>query len=931
MAQDGKQPHLSREPLLMLMDGHAMVHRAWHAIREPLTVQKTGEPVQGVYGFLNSLLWALDELKPTHVAISFDLSGPTFRHQEHSEYKAQRPPTPNDLKAQFPHVRKIVEAFGIPILEHEGFEADDVLGTLCRLADEQGLATVVLTGDSDELQLVSPNVKVLMSFSVQGRTLYDVAKVRDRYDGLGPEAIPDLKALQGDTSDNIPGVPGVGAKTAIRLLKEFGSLEGVFEHVDEVSPDRIRESLKANKDGAFQSKFLATIVREVPVELDLDATRFWEYDRAKIVDLLTDLEFFSIIRRIPDPSGDVATSAQGELMPAEERVQTNVTVVDNGALLAKMVARLESAPLLALDVQTTSASMMAGDLVGLAFSTSAGGAWDVPVGHTSGTQIGRGEVLGAVRPVLEGEGVPKTAHNANYALTVLSRYGIDVKRLSFDPMLAAHLSGRKAVELDQLALEGVREEMTPVSELVGAGRKQVTMAEVAIKDAAAYAASRADVTLRLHDGLLQEVEERGCTRALERIEMPLVPVIVKMQHNGVAVDTDLLERMADELGEKLAVIEATMRETVDGDFNLNSSQQLATVLFDQLGLPRTKKTKTGYSTDASSLEGLKTRLDQGESEGLDDPRAYRVLTGILEYRQLSKIKSTYVDALPLLVNPKTRRIHTSYNQTGSATGRVSSNDPNVQNIPVRTEQGRQVRRAFVAEDSANWTLLAADYSQIELRILAHLSQDPGLLDAFRSGEAIHAATASSVHGIALDEVDPEMRRVAKIMNFGVIYGLSPFGISQQTGLSAEEGKTFIETYFSKYPGIKGYIDSTTAQVKKQGYVETLMGRRRYIPEVHSSNFHVRGAGERMAINMPIQGTAADAIKLAMIAIQSRIEQQMLRTKMILQVHDELIFETPNEELEPIEAAVLELMPGALDLSVPLDVELKTGATGGDME
>ena len=929
MASDGKQAALSKAPLLMLMDGHAMVHRAWHAIREPLTIQKTGEQVQGVYGFLNSFLWALEELKPTHCAITFDLSKPTFRHLEFDAYKAQRPPSPPELRKQFPHVREIMQAFGVPILEHEGYEADDVIGTICRQAEEQDVDTVILTGDTDELQLVSPRVKVLLNYSVQARAMYDVAKVRERYGGLGPEAVADIKALQGDSSDNIPGVPGVGAKTAIRLLNKYGTLEGVLDHVDEIDPERIRESLREHRDTAIRGRFLTTIVRDVPLTLDLDATHFWKYDRAGVVDLLTKLEFFSIIRRVPDPTGDSAVSTQGELLPAEQRLSTEYGVVSDEEALAAMVDELESAEVVAFDVLTSGGLMISAELVGLSFAGSAGRGWYVPVGHTEGTQLSEERALEGLRALLESADVPKTAHNANFGMTVLASHGVGVGRLGFDSMLAAHLGGRKAIALEQLSLECLHEEMPPVTELIGTGRKRITMAEVPIEKAAAYGAAKADVVFRLHDILRAEIDEKGSARALEEIETPLVPVIVRMQRNGVVLDSDLLERMAVELGSQLADIEKEMFETVGHEFNLNSSQQLAGVLFDELKLPRTKRTKTGYSTDASSLDGLKARLDLGEAEEVD-PRSYKVLESILDYRQVSKIKSTYVDALPLLVNPATGRIHTSYNQTGSATGRVSSNDPNVQNIPVRTKLGRQVRRAFVAQDSPNWLLLGADYSQIELRILAHLSRDEGLLEAFSRSEDIHAATASSVNDVPLDQVGPEMRRAAKIMNFGVIYGLSPFGISQQTGFSPEEGRTFIETYFSKYPGIKDYIDETKATVRRTGYVETMMGRRRYIPEVLSSNFHVRGSGERMAVNMPIQGTAADIIKLAMVRIQRRMDELELRAMMILQVHDELIFEVPDDEMEPMEAVVLELMPTALELEAALEIELKTGATWGDM-
>ncbi len=918
------------KPLLVLMDGHAMVHRAWHAIRQPMTVSSTGEEVRAVYGFLNTFLRSLKEQSPTHCAIAFDLPGPTFRHERFKAYKAHRPPMPPELRPQFDRVRQVMEAFGVPIFEQDGYEGDDILGTLSRQAEQREIETLILTGDSDTLQLVSPWVRVLMSSGTQRRTIYDEAAVRERYGGLGPEVVPDIKALEGDTSDNIPGVPGVGAKTAIRLLLEYGTVEGVYENLDRVKPPRIQKNLRENKERALEGKFLTTIIRDVPVRLEMEDTQFGDYDRAGVVELLTALEFFSIVPRVPGPRRDDSSASQQEL-PFENRSrETDYTVVDTPDALDALVKEIDSPNGFAFDTETTALNAMAAGLVGLSFSNAPGKGWYVPVGHEEGKQLPLDRVLESVRPIMASEAIPKIAHNANYDMTVLWKYDVHVNNLAFDTMLAAHVVGRKAIGLKALALECLRTEMTPITELIGTGRKQITMAQVPIDRAADYAAADADVAWQLRGIFAEEVEAKGGKRALEEIEMPLVPVLVRMQVNGVAVAVGLLERMSQELGDQMSRVEADVYEVLGHQFNLNSSQQLGDVLFKELRLPITKRTKTGYTTDAKALEGLKHLVDRGKAEGVD-PRALQVLDKVLEYRQVSKIKSTYADSLPLLVNPRTGRIHTSYNQTGSATGRVSSNDPNVQNIPVRTELGNRVRKAFVAREAPDWTLLSADYSQIELRVLAHMCQDPGLLQAFRSGQDIHAATASLVYGVPPDEVVSDMRRIAKIMNFGVIYGLSPFGISQQTGLSRKEGMQFTETYFGKYPGIREYIESVKAEVKRLGYVQTLMGRRRYIPEVGSSNRQVRSAGERMAVNMPIQGTAADIIKIAMVRIQERIDALKLRSLMIIQVHDELIFEVPQEELSQLKEVVLELMPSAMDLAVPLDVELKTGFTWGDME
>ena len=537
------------------------------------------------------------------------------------------------------------------------------------------------------------------------------------------------------------------------------------------------------------------------------------------------------------------------------------------------------------------------------------------------------DVLG---PVFADPGVPKTAHNANYDMMVLENYGVKVEGLAFDTMLAAHAAGHSQVGLKNLALEFFREEMTPISDLIGKGRKQITMDKVEISRAAEYATADADFTERLRRDLEAELNEKSLEDMLSNYEVPLVPVLVKMQRDGVAIDVDALHKMSEELGTELDRIRNDMYLTVGHEFNLNSSKQLGDVLFTELRLPHTKRTKSGFSTDASSLEGLKAQLDTGMVEGAD-PRAYDVLNGILEHRQISKIKSTYVDALPSLVNPETGRIHTKYNQTGSATGRISSNDPNVQNIPVRTELGNRVRKAFIAPDAPESTLLAADYSQIELRILAHFSEDPALIAAFHEGKDIHNATSSLVYGVPIDEVTDDMRRIAKILNFGVLYGVTAFGISQQTDLSPEQGQSFINVFFEQYPGVQDYIDSTIQTCKSKEYVQTALGRRRYLRNINARNMHVRRAAERAAINMPIQGTAADIIKIAMIRIMERITALGMRSKMILQVHDELIFETPRDEFDKLSEIVLELMPASLSLAVPLAVDLKTGDTWGDLE
>lgn len=918
------------KPLLLLMDGHAMVYRAWHAIQQPMTVTKTREEVQGVYGFLNTFLRTLTDLHPTHCAITFDLPGPTFRHQKYTEYKAQRPKAPPELRAQFPHVRKLIDVFKIPVYEHQGYEGDDILGTLCRQAENQGIDVVILTGDTDEFQLVSPTVKVLLTYSVQKRTIYDVSAVKERYDGLGPEAIPDIKALQGDPSDNIPGVPGIGKKIAIRLLKEFGSLEGIFENLDQIVPPRIQESLSANQDNALRGKFLTTIVRDVPVKLDLEATLFWRYDRNKIIQALMDLEFVSIVDRIPSLEPDKTATSQLPLLTESNSQDPSYEIVNTETALVSMVKELSNSRKFALEVEITTPNAMSANLVGIALSNTPDQGWYVPVGHSNGNQLPLDQILSKLRPILEKKSIPKIAHDANSSVTSLLKHGIEVNPLEFDTMLAAHVSGKTTTTLKALALEYLKVEVQPLSNLIGSGRGQTTIEQTVIDQAASYFTTNTRLTYQIHSILDNELNKNGIIKDLKTVEIPVLPVLARMQANGISLDIGLLETMSLELAEQVSDIETNMYKLIGHEFKINSSQQLGDVLFKELGLPATKRTQKGHSTDAASLEWLRGVINQGTVETVD-PRAITILSEVVKYRQLTKIKSTYVDSLPSLMDPHTGRVHTIYNQTGSTTGRVSSNDPNVQNIPIRTALGRRVRRAFIPRNATNWMLLAADYSQIELRVLAHLSQDIGLVEAFHNHQDIHDATAASVYSVPLHQVTPVMRRIAKIMNFGVIYGLSPFGISQQTGLSTEEGKLFTENYFGKYPGIRDYINLVKAQVRNLGYVETLNGRRRHIPEINSNNFHVRSSGERMAVNMPIQGTAADILKIAMSRIQKILDDLKMKTMMIIQVHDELVFEAPRNELEDIKAILLEIMPSAMNLAVPLDIEIKTGHNWGDME
>ena len=908
-----------REPLLMIMDGHAMVHRSFRAIstQRHLTVNATGEDVTGVYGFANVFLRALNEWNPAYCAIAFDLSAPTFRHKQFPEYKGQRESTPEELRPQFGRVKQLMESFGVPVFELEGWEADDVIGTLAAQAEKIGMDSVILTGDRDTFQLISRRVRVDLASSIQDRKVYDEEALMERYSGLTAAQQTDFKALLGDSSDNIPGVPKVGEKTAIALLNEYHNLEGIYEHLEEVKRPSVKSSLEEFKDRAFFNRGLMTIDCDSPVELDLENAKFGNFDRNAVVQFMTELEFFTIIPRVPEPDGS-ETSAATENAPAAAPTEAvDYTVVQTKEQLEQMLATLYEAGQFSFDTETTGLDAVQAGLVGLSFSTAPTVAWYVPVGHQEGEQLPMEEVLAAVRPLFESPDISKCAHNANYDMTILASHGIDCQGVDFDTMVAAHLLSRGQLGLKNLALDVLGQEMTPINKLIGTGKKQITFDQVDIETAAPYAAADADMTARLRLAFEEPVMREGLSSLMTDMEMPLVPVLVTMQRHGIMLDSAGLREMSEDLREQMFQTEEELYKSIGHTVNINSPQQLSDLLFNEIGLPKTKRTKTGYSTDANSLEGLK---------GL-----HPVVDQILEYRQVSKLKSTYADALPEMVNPATGRVHTSYNQTGSATGRMSSSDPNLQNIPIRTEMGRQVRKAFIAEGAPDWLLFSADYSQIELRVLAHISQDPGLLEAFRRGEDIHSSTASLMFDVPLNDVVADQRRIAKVLNFGVIYGLSAHGISQQTGFSREEGASFIEAYFAKYPGISDYLEHVKVKARAEQYVETLLGRRRYLPDINSPNFNVRGGAERMAINMPIQGTAADIMKLAMIRVQKRLDDEGMKTKMLLQVHDELVFETPKEEMDALKDLVFDEMPAAMDMDVTLKVDTKWGLTWGDME
>lgn len=917
--------------MLMLLDGHAMVYRAWYAIKTPMTVRSTGQEVRGVYNFAQMLRRAIDTFHPDHMAITFDLPAPTFRHKQFPAYKAHRPEMPPELRDQFPLVRRLVEAFRIPIFELEGLEADDLLATLSAQAEGAGVEVMIMTGDTDVLQLVSPMVKVALQYRMGERTVFDQEKVAEKYGGLTPEQLIHLKALRGDPSDNIPGVAGIGEKTATHLLQDFGSVDNIYLNLDKV-PEKQRRLLEVKKSDAFQGLELVRLVREAPITLDLDRSRWGAYSRSEVIEVLREWEFFSLVSWVPAGiPGEDEDTRQPALPGQTQLLSESYTTVDNEHTIEELVRELVACSGFAFDVETKPAypgdkgiDPMRADLVGVSIATAPGRAWYIPVGHALGQQLSKQMVLSRLASFFQDPTIPKVAHNGNYDLTVMLQEGIEIDHLAFDTMLAAHLLGRKAIGLKSLVLESFGIEMTAITDLIGVGRKQKSFGDVEISRASMYSCADADMTYRLWGSLDSELRQAGLEELFSTIEMSLVPILVGMQRTGIKVDTERLEGMSLELEERLSELERLAYEAVGHRVNLRSPAQLGELIFDELRLHeraewsvRPKKTRTGaYSTDASVLEGLRS--------------AHPVINLVLQNRQLAKLKSTYVDALPALVHPRTGRVHTTYRQAGAVTGRVSSNDPNLQNIPVRTEEGKRIRQAFIPEQ-AGWMLMAADYSQIELRVLAHLSQDPALLDAFQQDTDIHSATAAQVFGVPLEAVTQDQRRIAKVLNFGVIYGVSGFGIAQQTQLTIEEGRRFIRDYFERYPGAKDYVDRTKRQASERGYVETLLGRRRATPEVNSGDPVLRQAAEREAVNMPIQGTAAEIMKLAMIRVYKGIKEKGLASRLLLQVHDELIFEVPPEEVEATKELIQKEMPAALEMTVPLRVAVKLGSSWGGLE
>ena len=902
---------LSNKQTLMLFDGHSMIFRAWYAIRNPMVLRKTGEDIRAVRGFTSSLLKTVSEFNPSHCAITFDTPEPTFRHNLYKEYKAHRSETPEGLLSQFDRVKQVAEAFDIPLYELPGYEADDLLGTLSCIASEKGLHTIIVTGDTDTLQLVSSEVSVLLNSGSGNQKMYDARMVQDRYLGLVPGQLPDLKALQGDASDNIPGVPGIGEKTGIKLLNQFNSLDNLYAKVQEVEPARIKDLLILHKDLAYHSKTLAKIVVDIPLQLDIKQSQFGGFKREKVITLFNELEFAGLVSRIPETTDENSFISRNSENPA------SFQVIENESQIDLVIGSIDGAVPLVLDFVTDTQDPIKSEVLGISLGLLDGEPNYLSLLDTDLRSVSRAERLAKLKVILGNEKIELVTHNANHFLTICSRLEIKCQNVSFDTMIAASLGGSRGVALETLAFNRLGLELPAAKTILRSKTEAALAQESQIDQLAAFSCRRVQAIGDLKESLEAELKINNQWELFQDVEMGLVPVLVEIQSTGVTIDIELLNRLSISASEKLKIIEGQVYALAGKDFNIASPSQLGAVLFGELKLPSGKRTKTGYSTDVKVLEPLR--------------ETYPIVDLVLQYRELAKLQSTYLDVLPALRNPETNRIHTSYNQVGTTTGRISSSDPNLQNIPVRTALGREVRKAFIPEDPSCWKFVSADYSQIELRVLAHVSGDTNLRAAFMADEDVHSSTAASVYGVAIDDVSKEMRRIAKVMNFGVIYGLSPYGISQQTNLSVEQGAEFVKVYFGRYPEIKAYIESTKTIAKTSGYVETILGRRRYIPEINSGDFQARQAAERMAVNMPIQGSAADILKIATIRIYEKLTALRMRSRMVLHVHDELIFEARNEEVELLITEVTKLMSSALPLAVPLKVDFKVGCTWEDME
>ena len=918
---------------LYLIDGHALAYRSYFAIAATGSrfVSRSGEPTAATFGFVNVLMSLLEKEKPDYLAVAFD-TGRTFRSDEYPDYKATREKMPEDLVPQIERLRGLMDAFHFPRLEMEGFEADDVIGSIAKQMAEKGLNVKIITGDKDLLQLVTDRIVVNLAGGKlsEAEDYFPDGVVKKM--GVRPDQVVDLKALIGDPSDNIPGVKGIGQKTAEKLLSQYGTLNGVYQHIEDLK-GKVQEMLYLNKDTAYLSYFLAQIRTDLSIPFDLEQARTDNIDIEKVMEIFNELQFRTLTSRFQKLLGQGTISAESGQMTLfeEEPVKlglpaqyvVNVTVVDTDEKLTEMARRICQSEMISFDTETTSTDPMQAEMVGISLAIEEGSAYYIPVGHKgSSRQLEISKVIEAITPAFTDQKIQKIGHNMKYDALMLLNYGLRIHPFSFDTMIAGWLLEPEShrLGLKRMAESELNIVMTEISELIGTGKKQLTMDRVAIEDVAPYASADAEVPLRLEKILRERLEKNGLMKVFEEIEMPLIPVLMEMEHTGIKVDGAFLKDFANELNQRLLQIQKEVYKLVGYDFNLNSTQQLSKALFETLHLTApdsSNKTKAGgFSTSADVLENMK---DQHE-----------VVALILEQRELSKLVSTYLEALPRQINPKTGRVHTSFNQTGSVTGRLASSDPNLQNIPTRTELGHRVREGFVADKGQ--LLVSVDYSQIELRVAAHMSGDKAMINAFLADQDIHAATAAAIHDVPIGQVTKEQRSHAKAINFGLLYGMNEFGLMRATELTLAEATKFRDEYFAEFPGIRQYIETTRAKAEKQGFVETLLGRKRYFPQLKgAATPQVRSRALREAINSPVQGTAADIMKIAMIHLPAELKKAGLKAKMLLQVHDELLLECPETELDQAIEVTSRVMANAYKINVPLKTDAAFGKNWGDLK
>jgi DNA polymerase-1 len=887
--------NVRQQKTLYLVDGSSYIHRAYHAIRN-LSNSK-GFPTNAIFGFVKMVLKLMSEREPTYLAVVFDAKGPTFRHALYEGYKATRPPMPEDLAIQIPHIKAILKGLNLRAIEKEGFEADDLIGTLARRAEEADFMVVVVTGDKDFRQIVSPRVSLWDTMKDKST---DFDSLVEAY-GLQPEQFVDLMGLSGDTSDNIPGVPGVGEKTGADLVKQFGSLEGVYENLDEITKKRLRENLEKAREDAILSKKLVTIDRFVPLNDKVEDLEVGEPNRKVLSEVFREMEFRELWEQFAQREEGAEKAYQTCL--SEETLRTLLTLIKEKGRVS-------------VDTETTSPDPHQAELVGISFSCESHNAAYLPLGHRylgAPKQLDLHTALEMVKGILEDESIRKVGQNIKYDALVLRRYGIELKGIDFDTMVASYVinPSLRQHNLDNLAQHFFGHKMLSYTEVVGKGRGAGNFSEVDVEKATAYSCEDADMTLRLMNVMEEKLRSDMNQELFHELEMKLIPVLIDMEWKGIKIDVPFFKEMSNRFSEQLKEMEKEIYAEAGMEFNINSPQQLGFVLFEKLQLPvqkRTTKTKA-YSTDVKVLTKLASL-------------PHRIPKLLLRYRTLSKLKSTYLDALVKMVDPSTGRIHTSFNQTVTATGRLSSSEPNLQNIPIRGEEGRGIRKGFIAEEGH--LFLSVDYSQVELRVFAHYSGDPAFIEAFGGDEDIHARTASEILGVPIQAVTPDMRRIAKAINFGIIYGMGAQKLGEELGIDLRTAKDYISTYYDRYQGVVRYREETIASAREKGYVTTLFNRRRYLPDINHKNRVMRAEAERMAINTPIQGTAADLIKKAMISIHDRLQTEGLKTRMLLQVHDELVFEMPEDETHSLPQMVKEEMEGVYPLAVPLKVDVSIG-------